>query len=159
VKALQDKRDSWPQQEVAESPDTRDYAGEALKFLDVETCPAEVPREVWLAFKYEAVVLDGGHLQFFAEGGLAITKETRRALQVLGCGRQEEILAAAAKLYQSRERPAHYGLAELLSAVSLGEFCLFDTALERCLPTIEARIRTYFQEQASAPALQLSRRG
>lgn len=130
-----------------------------MDFHNVEACASEHRRQVWLASNYEAVVLDGGHLEFFAEGEIAFTTETLRALQQLGCGRQAEILAAAAELYRSQQRPAAYGLAELLSAVSLGEFCLFDGEIERCFPTIEASIKTYLREQADTPRLQVSRRG
>jgi hypothetical protein len=107
-------------------------------------------RIAYLAFWYESEVNNGGHLQFFQNGGTEYLTETVRALGVLGVVDQQRLLLQAMELLLSRPRRRARSVEEYSGEAMKGEFGSLDSAFYHAQPSITEKLQEYLDQNQSS---------
>jgi hypothetical protein len=104
---------------------------------------ASAQRPAHLVFRYENEVQNGGHLQFFENGGTERLQETIVALGVLRAHCQQAVLSEAGQLYLGRARSHPQSIEEFLATALEGEFSQFDSHFHECSTPLQTRLEQY----------------
>jgi hypothetical protein len=105
----------------------------------------EMQRAAHLAFWYDSEVQNGGHMQYFANRGTGLLRETLEALQVVGAECQRRVLASAGQQFQSTQRAGTETVEQYVSTALEGEFDAFDSAYHACEPSIQKLLEDYLE--------------
>jgi len=108
-----------------------------------------IQRTAHLVFIYESEVQNGGHFQYFANGGANLLKETIDALTVLGLPCQATVLQRAASRWESRERGSVQSSEAFHARALEGEFEEFDHAYYACVPSVIESLEQHLQSHLS----------
>lgn len=106
-----------------------------------DLAPAQRPAH--LVFRYENEVQNGGHLQFFENGGTERLQETIAALGVLRAHCQEAVLSEAGQLYLGRARSHARSVEEFVATALEGEFSQFDSRFHECSTPLQTHLEQY----------------
>jgi|HubBroStandDraft_5_1064220.scaffolds.fasta_scaffold402099_1 hypothetical protein len=106
-----------------------------------DLAPAQRPAH--LVFRYENEVQNGGHLQFFENGGTERLQETIVALRVLRAHCQQSVLSEAGQLYLGRARSHPQSIEEFVATALEGEFSQFDSQFHECSTPLQTRLEQY----------------
>jgi hypothetical protein len=111
---------------------------------------ASEQRPAHLAFWYSSEVLNGGHLQYFANRGVSQVAATLEALREIGAHQHIPVLQAAFQSVQAHPLPALGSTAEFVAAALEAQFEQLDTAFGVISPTIEALLELHLQAHFSS---------
>lgn len=103
-------------------------------------------RTAHLVFWYDSEVQNGGHHQFFVNGGEIHLHETLDALGELGLGCQSDILRQAAEVWMSSEHTFPETGEEFVAGALEGELDSHDAAFHDCLPGIGEMLERHLKE-------------
>jgi hypothetical protein len=93
-------------------------------------------RGAQLVFFYENEVQNGGHLQFFENGGANQIQKLVGALKRLGAECQASALMNAGDRWLEKDRPKIGTVEEYVETAREGEFDSADLAFHECLPPL-----------------------
>lgn len=99
-----------------------------------------------LIFWYESEVQNGGHYQFFVNGGTVHLHETVEVLGDLGLTCQAETLRAAGDVWLSSERTFPETGEDFASGALEGEFDELDAGFHECLPSLMEALESHLKE-------------
>lgn len=83
-------------------------------------------RRAQLVFWYDSEVMNGGHLQYFVNHGLAEGRAAIGALEFFGCPEHAKLLAEAVRVWTSASRENPASVDEYVDLALEGEFDRFD---------------------------------
>jgi hypothetical protein len=106
-----------------------------------DLAPAQRPAH--LVFRYENEVQNGGHLQFFENGGTERLKETIAALGILRAHCQKTVLGEAGQLYLGRARSHPQSVEEFVATALEGDFSKFDSRFHECSTSLQTLLEQY----------------
>ena len=106
-------------------------------------------RPAHLVFRYESEVQNGGHLQYFENGGAEHFAETIDALGVLRAVCQQNVLRDARAVFDSRERKPIHSVEEYCAVALEGEFDEFDRRFGLCSPSLEQCLEEHLKQHQS----------
>jgi hypothetical protein len=104
---------------------------------------APAQRPAYLVFRYENEVQNGGHLQFFENGGTERLQETIAALGALRAHCQETVLREAGQRYLGRARSHPQSVEEFVVTALEGEFSQFDSRFHECSTPLQTILEQY----------------
>jgi len=98
-----------------------------------------------MAFLYDAEVQNGGHYQYFENGGLSAAKETILALDLLGAGSQKAILEGATQIYEkiNPSEETATTLEEFSEGALEGNYGESDSQYYQCKPPLEEHLKAW----------------
>jgi hypothetical protein len=101
-------------------------------------------RPFWLAYSYDAEVLNGGHLQYFHNNGAEDVPETLEALHLAGAHEHAALLESCWRQVQSN--PVHRvgSLEEYASVAAKRSFVVEDDAYYKLSPEVLELLEAYF---------------
>lgn len=102
-------------------------------------------RAAQLVFFYENEVQNGGHLQFFENGGANQIQQLVGALKRLGAACQASVLVNAGDRWLEKDRPKIRTTEEFVEAAREGEFDSADLAFHECLPPLMDVLEDYLK--------------
>ena len=105
-----------------------------------------IQRVAHLVFWYDSEVQNGGHHQFFVNGGAVNLHETIAALGEFGLQCHAEILARAGDAWLSSERTFPETGEECAPQAPEGEFDEHDAAFHECEPSLIEALESHLSE-------------
>lgn len=107
---------------------------------------SSIQRSTHLVFWYESEVQNGGHYQFFVNGGTVNLHETIEALHEFGLGGQADVLSQAADVWLASERTLPETGDEFASQALDDEFSKHDSAFHECEPSLIEALESHLEE-------------
>ena len=111
--------------------------------------PSELSAEqlpAYRAYWYDSEVLNGGHLQYFLNRGLAEARLVGHDLHTLGYHDHGELLARAVAAWQSSEAPAPESVDQYVERALKGDFDQFDELHASIQPGILDRLEEHLRQ-------------
>jgi hypothetical protein len=116
----------------------------AISLRPYETLDPE-QRPGHLAFRYDAEVQNGGHLQYFENLGVRRLNESIAALEQIGASCHASVLTNAGEFYMGRQRSHPQTVSEYVDLALEGEFDVHDESFHKCKPSLMEHLEAYLK--------------